>query len=84
MRPTSWCGAQDARPPIVSIVAPFWGYLLASLYMDLVKPKKGTTMETIGRVETVWVSSRFQGLGFQASGIRNLDLRIKASKAFGL
>ena len=32
---------------VVSIVVPFWGYLLGSL-KELVKPKKGTTMETVG------------------------------------
>ena len=35
--------------PIVSIVVPLWGYLIGSLLQYLVKPKKGTTMETIGR-----------------------------------
>ena len=37
--------------PIVSIVVPFWGYLLRSLIKELVKSKKGTTMETIGILE---------------------------------
>ena len=44
--------------PIVSIVVPF-----RILYIELVKPKKGTTMETIGRdlvgVPSIWV----QGVG---------------------
>ena len=35
--------------PVVSIVVPFWGYLIGNLIIYLVKPKKGTTMETIGR-----------------------------------
>ena len=35
--------------PEVSIVVPFWGYLFRILNIELVKPKKGTTMETIGR-----------------------------------
>ena len=35
--------------PIVSIVVPFWGYLFRILNIKLVKPKKGTTMETIGK-----------------------------------
>ena len=35
---------------IVSIVVPFWGYLIKILNVYLVKPKKGTTMETIGSV----------------------------------
>ena len=34
--------------PIVSIVVPFWGYLFRIPSIELVKPKKGTTMETIG------------------------------------
>ena len=34
--------------PIVSIVVPFWGYHFRILNIELVKPKKGTTMETIG------------------------------------
>ena len=34
--------------PIVSIVVPFWGYLFRILNIKLVKPKKGTTMETTG------------------------------------
>ena len=39
--------------PIVSIVVPFRDYLLGSLInIELVKPKKGTTMETIGSVLT--------------------------------
>ena len=37
--------------PIVSIVVPFWGYLFRILNIEWVKPKKGTTMETIGRIE---------------------------------
>ena len=35
-------------PPIVSIVVPFGGYLFRILNIHFVKPKKGTTMETIG------------------------------------
>ena len=34
--------------PIVSIVVPFWGLPYRILHIKLVKPKKGTTMETIG------------------------------------
>ena len=35
--------------PIVSIVVPFLGYLLGSLIEKELNPKKGTTMETIGK-----------------------------------
>ena len=42
--------------PVVSIVVPFWGYLLGSFILNMVKPKTGTTMETIGSM----------GLGFRA------------------
>ena len=35
--------------PIVSIVVPFWGVPYRILNIYLVKPKKGTTMETIGK-----------------------------------
>ena len=44
--------------PIVSIAVPFWGYLLGILNIELVKPKKGTTMETIGKTlspKIVWL-----------------------------
>ena len=34
--------------PIVSIVVPFWGLPYRILIIYLVKPKKGTTMETMG------------------------------------
>ena len=36
--------------PIGSIVVPFWGLPFRILNIELVKPKKGTTMETIGIV----------------------------------
>ena len=36
--------------PVVSIVVPFWGLSFRILNIELVKPKKGTTMETIGTV----------------------------------
>ena len=35
--------------PIVSIVVPFLGLPVRILSIELVKPKKGTTMETIGK-----------------------------------
>ena len=35
--------------PIVSIVVPFWGYLIGSLIYSWLN-QKGTTMEIIGRV----------------------------------
>ena len=38
--------------PIVSIVVPFGGYLITYrilIIIYLLKPKKGTTMETIGK-----------------------------------
>ena len=38
--------------PIVSIVVPFWGLPYRILHKKLVKPKKGTTMETIGKPQT--------------------------------
>ena len=41
--------------PIVSIVVPFGGYLYRILIIYLVKPKKGTTMETIGNACRVHV-----------------------------
>ena len=46
--------------PIVSIVVPFWGLPFRILYIELVKPKKGTTMETLGRGPGpgVWPLSR--------------------------
>ena len=34
--------------PIVSIVVPFWGYLIGSLLYIWLNQKKGTTMETLG------------------------------------
>ena len=39
-----------APVPVVSIVVPFWGLPFRIHNIDLVKPKKGTTMETIGIV----------------------------------
>ena len=42
--PTAFSGL-----PVASIVVPFWGLLIRILNIELVKPKKGTTMETIGR-----------------------------------
>ena len=36
-------------PPPVSIVVPFWGYLLGSLILKFVRPIKGTTMETTSK-----------------------------------
>ena len=39
---------QNNRVPVVSIVVPFWGVPYRILIIYLVKPKKGTTMETIG------------------------------------
>ena len=39
---------KDFIMPIVSIVVPFWGYPFRILNTKLVKPKKGTTVETIG------------------------------------
>ena len=41
--------SRDSYIPIVSIVFPFGGLPFRKLNIDLVKPKKGTTMETIGR-----------------------------------
>ena len=35
--------------PTVSIVDPCWCYLFRILIIELVKPKTGTTMETIGK-----------------------------------
>ena len=50
--------------PIVSIVVPFWGYLFRILNIILVKPKKGTTMETIGKPDCENPSPRADtGLG---------------------
>ena len=41
--------------PIVSIVVPFWDYLIGSqLYFGL-NQKKGTTMDTIGMPRGCWV-----------------------------
>ena len=40
----------QCRVPRVSIVVPFWGYLIESLIYNWLNQKKGTTMETIGRV----------------------------------
>ena len=40
-------GAGMREVPIVSIV-PFWGHLMKIQEIELVKPKKGTTMQTIG------------------------------------
>ena len=37
--------------PIVSIVVPFWGLPFRILNIELVKPKKGTTMETTGNYD---------------------------------
>ena len=51
--------------PIVSIVVPFWGYLIRILIIYLVKPKKGTTMETIGRA-----------LGCQSDGAQIASARL--------
>ena len=39
--------------PIVSIVVPFWGLPCGILNIELVKPKKGTTMETTGTTDAV-------------------------------
>ena len=48
---------------IVSIVVPFWGLPFRILNMELVKSKKGATMETVGS------ASKRSKLGF-----RNEDL----------
>ena len=45
--------------PIVAIVVPFWGLPFKILNIELVKPKKGTTMETIGRVVEEFKVARF-------------------------
>ena len=55
--------------PVVSIVVPFLGLPYRILIIYLVKPKKGTTMETIGRFK-VWVwGIRLQVLGPRALGL---------------
>ena len=48
--PCDCLGNPNEVLPIVSIVVPFWGLPFRILNIELVKPKKGTAMETIGRV----------------------------------
>ena len=48
------CGTLGRILPIVSIVVPFWGLPFRILNVELVKPKKGTTMETIGMAVTAY------------------------------
>ena len=48
-------GLKNSELPIVSIAVPFLGLPFGILNIELVKPKKGTTMETI--VEGSEVSS---------------------------
>ena len=43
--------------PIVSNVVPFWGYLFRILSIILVKTKKGTTMETLGKPFVLLIST---------------------------
>ena len=43
-----WAFPQNALP-VVSIVVPFLGLPFRILNIELVKPKKGTTMETMGK-----------------------------------
>ena len=50
--------------PIVSIVVSLWGYLIESYLYTLLNPKKGTTMETVRKV---------QGWGFVAFGFCAAD-----------
>ena len=45
-------------PTLASILVPFWGLPFGILDIELVKPKTGTTMETIGRVATGTIFSR--------------------------
>ena len=42
----------NPKIPIVSIVVPFWGYLIGPLIYNWLNQKKGTTMETIGKPRT--------------------------------
>ena len=42
-------GLESWGLPAVSIVFPFGGYLIGSLLYIWLNPKKGTTVETIGR-----------------------------------
>ena len=62
--------------PIVSIAAPFLGLPCGSLSIEVAIPKKGTTVETIGRViripgsglhwrSRVSVFGAFEGFGFR-------------------
>ena len=44
-------GLESWGLPVVSIVFPFWGYLIGSLLYIWLNQKKETTMETIGRVQ---------------------------------
>ena len=44
-------GVESWGLPVVSNVFPFWGVPYRILIIYSVKPKKGTTMETIGRVQ---------------------------------
>ena len=60
-----WVGISSGFLPVVSIVVPFWGYLIKFLIIYLVKPAKGTTMETIGRFKV-------SGFGSWGSGARVL------------
>ena len=68
--------------PIVSIVVPFWGLPYRILHKKLVKPKKGTTMETIGKwCQTCCTvlcclvsSSGTYGLGLGCLGFRGLGV----------
>ena len=67
--------------PVVSIVVPFWGYLIGSLLYIWLNQKKGTTMETIGfRVKRAWnLGLEVQGLkAAYASGLRDSILGIRA------
>ena len=65
--------------PVVSTVVPFWGYPIKSIlnityFWSMVKPKKETTMETIGRwlgvykslaTLGVWVFTLLKDFGLQ-------------------
>ena len=49
-----WFGASAAHVrlelPIVSIIVPFWGYLLGSLVQNWLNQKRELPMETTGRI----------------------------------